>query len=88
MGGLALGRVLTAMVTPFTDNLEVDYRGAAKLARHLLDNGTDTVVAGATTGEAPTLSSEEKLRLFETIKNEKVSYKVIGRLMQFFAPMM
>ena len=49
MGGLALGRVLTAMVTPFTDNLEVDYRGAAKLARHLLDNGTDTVVAGATT---------------------------------------
>ncbi|MGM9998378.1 MAG: 4-hydroxy-tetrahydrodipicolinate synthase [Candidatus Bruticola sp.] len=67
---LALGRVLTAMVTPFNSALEVDYSKAAQLARHLLSSGTDTIVAAATTGEAPTLTSEEKLRLFETLKNE------------------
>ncbi|MGM9991272.1 MAG: 4-hydroxy-tetrahydrodipicolinate synthase [Candidatus Bruticola sp.] len=67
---LVLGRVLTAMVTPFNSALEVDYSKAAQLARHLLNSGTDTIVAAATTGEAPTLTSEEKLRLFETLKNE------------------
>ena len=69
-GKLALGRVLTAMVTPFTANLEVDYKKAAELARHLLASGSDTLVVAATTGEAPTLTAEEKLRLFEVVKNE------------------
>lgn len=67
---LALGRLLTAMVTPFTPDLEVDYKKAAELARYLLASGTDTIVAAATTGEAPTLTVEEKLRLFEVLKNE------------------
>lgn len=67
---LALGRLLTAMVTPFTPTLEVDYKKAAQLARHLLASGTDTIVAAATTGEAPTLNAKEKLRLFEVLKNE------------------
>lgn len=67
---LALGRLLTAMVTPFTPALEVDYKRAVELARHLLASGTDTIVAAATTGEAPTLTAEEKLHLFEVLKNE------------------
>lgn len=67
---LALGRLLTAVVTPFTPALEVDYKKAIELARHLLASGTDTIVAAATTGEAPTLTAEEKLQLFEVLKNE------------------
>jgi len=67
---LALGRLLTAMVTPFTPTLEVDYKKAVELARHLLASGTNTIVAAATTGEAPTLNAEEKLHLFEVLKNE------------------
>ena len=70
MEKLAFGRIMTAMVTPFTAGGDVDYKKAAQLARHLLNNGTDTVVVCATTGEAPTLSSEEKLRLFDAVKNE------------------
>ena len=64
-----LGRVLTAMVTPFTENGEVDYEQAKKLALALLDSGNDGVVVGATTGEAPTLSWEEEIRLFTEVKS-------------------
>ena len=63
-----LGRVLTAMVTPFKDNGEVDYDMARKLALALLDAGSDGLVVAATTGEAPTLSWEEELELFRTVK--------------------
>ena len=63
-----LGRVLTAMVTPFKDNGKVDYGMAEKLALALLDAGSDGLVVAATTGEAPTLSWEEELELFRTVK--------------------
>jgi 4-hydroxy-tetrahydrodipicolinate synthase len=64
-----LGRLLTAMVTPFKDNGEVDYEQAKKLALALLDSGSDGLVVAATTGEAPALSWEEELRLFKEVKS-------------------
>jgi len=64
-----LGRLLTAMVTPFDARGKVDYRQARRLASALLDSGSDGVVVSGTTGESPTLSREEKLRLFAEIKS-------------------
>jgi 4-hydroxy-tetrahydrodipicolinate synthase len=64
-----LGRTLTAMVTPFKENGDVDYEQAQKLALALLDSGSDGLVVAATTGEAPTLSWEEELRLFREVKS-------------------
>ena len=63
-----LGRILTAMVTPFNEIDEVDYEQAGKLAIALLDSGSDGVVVSGTTGESSALSSEEKLRLFAEVK--------------------
>ena len=63
------GRLLTAMVTPFDDQGEVDYPQARRLAQALLDSGSDGVVVYGTTGEAPTLTHEEKLRLFAEVKD-------------------
>jgi 4-hydroxy-tetrahydrodipicolinate synthase len=73
------GRLITAMVTPFDKQGEVDYRQAARLARVLVENGTESIVVSGTTGESPTLTTEEKLRLFQTVK-EAVGgrAKVIG----------
>lgn len=62
------GRVLTAMATPFDDAGRVDYPRARQLALALLDSGTDGLVVTGTTGESPTLSSEEKLRLYAEVK--------------------
>ena len=64
-----MGRLLTAMVTPFDARGEVDYRQAKKLALSLLDSGSDGLVVSGTTGESPTLSREEKLRLFSEIRS-------------------
>lgn len=64
-----LGRVLTAMVTPFDDQGRVDYERAKQLALALLDSGTDGFVLAGTTGESPTLSTEEKLRLFVEVRS-------------------
>ena len=64
-----LGRLLTAMVTPFDSQGEVDYQQAKKLALALLDSGSDGVVVSGTTGESPTLNREERLRLFAEIKS-------------------
>ncbi len=64
---LDLGRVLTAMVTPFDSRLEVDYGKARQLADKLVKEGSDGLVVAGTTGESPTLSKEEKVRLFETV---------------------
>lgn len=66
--GVPFGRLLTAMVTPFTDDLEVDYTQAQNLARALLDSGSDGVIVSATTGEGPTLAHDEKLNLFRAAK--------------------
>ncbi|MBZ4654176.1 MAG: DapA [Peptococcaceae bacterium] len=61
-------RMITAMVTPFKDDLSVDYEGAQKLALHLIESGNDGLVIAGTTGESPTLSLKEKLSLFSAIK--------------------
>lgn len=61
------GSLLTAMVTPFSSDGKVDYKVAAQLAKHLVDHGSDGLVVAGTTGESPTLSKEEKLKLFETV---------------------
>jgi len=64
-----LGRLLTAMVTPFKENGEVDYAQAKKLALALLSSGSDGLVVAATTGESPTLSWEEEMHLFAEVKS-------------------
>ncbi len=63
----SFGRVLTAMVTPFTPDLKVDYDRAAELARKLVDSGSDGIVVAGTTGESPTLTKEEKVNLFRVV---------------------
>jgi 4-hydroxy-tetrahydrodipicolinate synthase len=65
---MEIGRLLTAMVTPFDREEKVDYEQAKRLARALLNSGSEGVVLAGTTGEAPTLSPEEKLRLFAEVK--------------------
>ena len=61
-------RLITAMITPFDDNLQVNYSKAAELAEHLVENGTQGIVVSGTTGESPVLTEEEKLRLFSVVK--------------------
>lgn len=63
----AWGRLLTAMITPFDDDLAVNHRAAAQLARHLADTGSDGIVVAGTTGESPALSADEKIALLETL---------------------
>jgi 4-hydroxy-tetrahydrodipicolinate synthase len=63
--GVTFGGVLTAMVTPFDADGRLAEDAAAGLMRHLLDNGSDGLVLAGTTGESPTLSDDEKLRLWE-----------------------
>jgi len=64
-----LGRVLTAMVTPFQENGDVDYEETKRLAKALLNSGNDGLVLAATTGEAPTLSWDEEMRIFQEVKS-------------------
>lgn len=64
------GEVMTAMVTPFREDLSVDYAGVKKLARHLVEHGSDALVVCGTTGESPTLRSEEKLAIFAAVREE------------------
>jgi 4-hydroxy-tetrahydrodipicolinate synthase len=61
-----LGTVLTAMVTPFTDD-GVDTAAAARLATHLVDTGCDGLVLSGTTGESPTTTDAEKLALLGAV---------------------
>ncbi|BDI32271.1 4-hydroxy-tetrahydrodipicolinate synthase [Capsulimonas corticalis] len=63
------GRVATAMITPFHADGSLDLPGAERLANHLIDNGTDSLVVAGTTGESPTLTHSEKLELFRAVKN-------------------
>ncbi|MFB0557210.1 MAG: 4-hydroxy-tetrahydrodipicolinate synthase [Dehalococcoidia bacterium] len=64
-----LGRLLTAMVTPFDSQGKVDYQQARNLAQALLNSGSDGLVLSGTTGESPTLNFEEKLCLFTEVKS-------------------
>ncbi len=68
MSNAPFGRLLTAMVTPFTPTLEVDYDRAVELARKLVAEGNDGLIVAGTTGESPTLSKSEKLELFKRVK--------------------
>lgn len=61
------GQVLTAMVTPFDQHGEIDYHAARTLVNYLIANGTDGLVVAGTTGESPTLSTEEKIALFKFV---------------------
>jgi 4-hydroxy-tetrahydrodipicolinate synthase len=61
-----LGEVLTAVVTPFSPDGSVNLDSFRRLCAHLVDNGSDGLVVAGTTGEAPTLSDEERLALFAT----------------------
>jgi len=62
------GKILTAMVTPFTENGNVDYELAIKLSNYLFENGSDGIVLCGTTGESPTLSWAEQHDLFIAVK--------------------
>jgi 4-hydroxy-tetrahydrodipicolinate synthase len=61
------GRVATAMVTPFDEKGQMDLDKTTKLVHYLIENGTDSIVVAGTTGESPTLSTEEKLTLLEHV---------------------
>ena len=63
-----LGRLITAMVTPFDEEGRVDYKQAKKLALACLKSGSDGLVLSGTTGESPTLTHEEELKLYIEIK--------------------
>ena len=65
-----VGRLVTAMVTPFDGDGNVDYAQAKHLAASLVNAGSEGLVVSGTTGESPTLTKEEKLRLFKEIKGE------------------
>lgn len=64
-----IGRLLTAMATPFAKDGKVSYSETANLARYLIENGSDGVVVAGTTGESPVLTVDEKLKLFSTVKD-------------------
>ncbi|MBC8016672.1 MAG: 4-hydroxy-tetrahydrodipicolinate synthase [Sporomusaceae bacterium] len=63
----SFGRILTAMVTPFHDDLSVNYDAAADLAKYLVANGSNGLVVTGSTGEAATLNDDEKLKLYSTV---------------------
>jgi 4-hydroxy-tetrahydrodipicolinate synthase len=65
-----IGGVITAMVTPFEPDGALDLDAARRVARHLVDNGSHGVVIAGTTGESPTLSDDEVLRLLDTVLDE------------------
>jgi 4-hydroxy-tetrahydrodipicolinate synthase len=56
-----------ALVTPMKDDYSIDFSGLEKLVEYQVDNGTDFLVVQGTTGESPTLSAEEKLKVLETV---------------------
>lgn len=66
---MAFGRLLTAMVTPFTPDLRVDYGTVENLVDHLISTGSDGLVVSGTTGESPTLTHDEKVELFRVVKS-------------------
>ena len=65
---IPFGRMVTAMVTPFNANLEVDFGRAQELARRLVEQGNTALVVSGTTGESPTLSKDEKKQLFKSVR--------------------
>jgi 4-hydroxy-tetrahydrodipicolinate synthase len=66
--GATIGRLLTAMVTPFTPEGEIDYAQARRLAVALVESGSEGLVVTGSTGEAPALSNDEKVRMWSEVK--------------------
>ncbi len=66
---MSLGRVLTAMVTPFTAGGDLNYDEAARLADYLVTHGSDGLVVCGTTGESPTLTWQEEFELFRVVRD-------------------
>lgn len=64
---MIFGRVATAMVTPFDIKGNIDFQKTTTLVNYLINNGTDSLVVSGTTGESPTLSSEEKIALLQHV---------------------
>lgn len=62
------GEIITAMITPFNKKYEIDYPAVEKLAKHLMDNGSDGILIAGTTGESPTLTHDEEYELLYTVK--------------------
>lgn len=60
--------VITAMVTAFDSDEQVDYSKTISLAKYLIENGSDAIIAAGTTGESPTLTHEEELNLLKELK--------------------
>lgn len=74
-----IGNIVTAMVTPFDENLNIDYDKTSQLLEHLIETKTDAVVVAGTTGESPTLSKDEKVALFKhVVKQVKGRIPVIA----------
>jgi 4-hydroxy-tetrahydrodipicolinate synthase len=73
-----IGRLLTAMVTPFKADGSVDYGAAEKLAVMLVSDGSDGVVTSGTTGESPSLSDAEKIELLRVVKNALPDKSVVA----------
>ncbi|WP_422124271.1 4-hydroxy-tetrahydrodipicolinate synthase [Planococcus sp. X10-3] len=69
------GRIITAMVTPFDSNGDIDFAATEQLIEHLIANGSDGLVVAGTTGESPTLTAAEKVTLFKFTAD-----KVNGRI--------
>jgi 4-hydroxy-tetrahydrodipicolinate synthase len=61
------GKVSTAMVTPFDQKGNIDFTKTTQLVNYLINNGTDSLVIAGTTGESPTLTTEEKIALFKHV---------------------
>ncbi|HLX88270.1 MAG TPA: 4-hydroxy-tetrahydrodipicolinate synthase [Acidimicrobiales bacterium] len=75
--GARFGSMVTAMVTPFDDGGALDADGAARLARHLVDNGNDGLVVAGTTGEGPVLSADELSSLWRAVR-EAVTVPILA----------
>ncbi len=63
-----LGEIITAMITPFNEDLSIDFNSLEKLINHLIKTGSEAILVAGTTGETPTLSHEEEAELFAFVK--------------------
>ena len=77
-GAHSFGRLMTAMITPFTQSGDVDFARAAELAKNLVDSGNDGLIITGTTGEGPTLNEDEKLELYRVTKRAVGSASIVA----------
>lgn len=73
------GQLITAMITPFNEENQIDWNGVEKIIEHLIATGSDSIVVVGTTGESPTLSHDEKIELFRfAVDQAKGRVKIIA----------